>query len=147
MNRQVTDGNKSELKYLEITEEILDGIFPKEEIKKVKLLEHEKKLYGDIIIDIYGRPQLVRDFKTAKESEDKQEEDVEYRRLHHCIAIISPYANIHISILFIIILSFFSCIFSNIISVLTTIIIIISIITLDYEYRLGLAAWDSELIS
>merc|ERR1711892_385188 len=147
MNRQVTHGNNSELNYLEITEEILDGIFPEEEIKKVKLLEHEKKLCGDFIIDIYGRPQLVSDFKTAKESEVKQEEDIEYRRLHQCIAILSLYANIHISIIFIIILSFLSCIFSNIISVLTTIIIIVSIVTVDYKYKLGLAVWDSELIS
>merc|ERR1712123_453391 len=113
----------------EITEEILDGIFPEEEIKKVKVLENEKKLCGDFIIDIYGKPQLE-----------------EYRRLDHCFAIISPYANIHISVLFIIILSFLSCIFANIISVLTTILIIVSIVTLDYKYNLGLAAWDSELI-
>merc|ERR1711892_307252 len=144
MNRQFTDGNNSELNYLEITEEILDGIFPEEEIKKVKLLENEKKLCADFIIDIYGKPQLVSDFKTANKSEWKQEE---YRRLDHCFAIISPYATIHISVLFIIILSFLSCIFANIISVLTTIIIISSIVTLDYKYKLGLAAWDSELIS
>merc|ERR1711892_161240 len=144
MNRQFTDGNNSELNYLEITEEILDGIFPEEEIKKVKLLENEKKLCGDFIIDIYGRPQLVSDFKTANKSELKQED---YRRLHQCIAIISPYANIHISVLFIIIISFLSCIFTNIISVLTTIFIIVSIVTVDCKYKLGLAVRDSELIS
>merc|ERR1711892_316229 len=130
MNRQFTDGNNSELNYLEITEEILDGIFPEEEIKKVKLLENEKKLCGDIIIDMYGRPQLVSDFKTANKSKLKQED---YRRLHQCIAIISPYANIHISVLFIIILS---CIFTNIISVFTTIFIIVSIVAVDYKYKL-----------
>merc|ERR1712123_312387 len=128
MNRQVTDGNNRELNYLEITEEILDGIFTEEEIKKVTLLENEKKLCSDFIIDIYGRPQLVSDFKTANKSELKQED---YRRLHQFIAIISPYANIHISVL-IIIISFLSCIFTNIISVFTTIFIIVSIVAVDY---------------
>merc|ERR1711862_621113 len=52
-----TKKNKTEeeLRYLDITDEILDGVFPEEEIRKLKKIKSRE----EFIIDIYGRPQLI----------------------------------------------------------------------------------------
>merc|ERR1719317_427769 len=140
MNKE-TKKNKTEeeLRYLDITDEILDGVFPEEEI----------------IIDIYGRPQLINNEKVSLETKDGDQTNIivenkkeirNSKKLHQIAELLLPYANIHISILFIIVLSFLSCIFVNIISVIITILFIISIIKLDQKYQFGLAICDSHLI-
>merc|ERR1712168_786844 len=148
-----TKNNKAEeeLRYLDITEEILDGVFPEEEIRKLK----KTKTGEDCIIDIYGRPQLINHEEVSLRRRvgdqtniilDKKEEIRNYNKLHQIADLLLPYANIHISILFIIVLSFLSFIFVNIISVFITILFIISLIKLDQKYQFGLAICDSQLI-
>merc|ERR1711862_539 len=148
-----TKKNKTEeeLRYLDITDEILDGVFPEEEIRKLK----KTKSREEFIIDIYGRPQLINNEEVSLETRDgdqtniiveKKEEIRSSNKLHQIAELLLPYANIHISILFIIVLSFLSCIFINIISVIITILFIISLIKLDQKYQFGLAICDSRLI-
>merc|ERR1719312_2014335 len=149
--------NKSEeeLRYLDITDEILDGVFPEEEIRELKKIKTKTKIREEFIIDIYGRPQLINNEEVSLETRDgdqtniiveKKEEIRHSNKLHQIAELLSPYANIHISILFIIVLSFLSCIFVNIISVIITILFIISLIKLDQKYQFGLAICDSQLI-
>ena len=149
-----TKKNKTEeeLRYLDITDEILDGVFPEEEIRKLK----KTKSREEFIIDIYGRPQLINNEEVSLETRDGDQTNIivenkkeirNSKKLHQIAELLLPYANIHISILFIIVLSFLSCIFVNIISVIITILFIISIIKLDQKYQFGLAICDSQLIS
>merc|ERR1712142_660199 len=146
--------NKEEqkLKYLEITDEILDGVFPDEEIRKLKRTNKKESF----IIDIYGRPQLVNDVKDQIEDnisdkrnviKRKQEKSTIYETLHLITNVLTPYANIHISILFIIVLSLLSCIFINSISIIISILFVISLIRLDQKYHFGLAIFDNELVA
>jgi len=148
-----TKKNKTEeeLRYLDITDEILDGVFPEEEIRKLKKTKNGE----ECIIDINGRPQLINNEEVFLENRvsdqtniivDKREEIRNSDRLHQIAELLLPYANIHISIIFIIVLSFLSFIFVNIISVIITILFIISLIKLDQKYKFGLAFWDSQLI-
>jgi hypothetical protein len=58
-NNLYTD--ESDLKGLEITDEILDGIFPQEDIGEKTSLHSENSSSEKFIIDIYGRPQLIGD--------------------------------------------------------------------------------------
>jgi len=150
-----TKKNKTEeeLRYLDITDEILDGVFPEEEIRKLK--KTKTKSREEFIIDIYGRPQLINNEEVSLETRDgdqtniivEKKEDIRHsNKLHQIAELLLPYANIHISILFIIVLSFLSCIFVNIISVIITILFIISLIKLDQKYQFGLAICDSQLI-
>merc|ERR1712224_1160535 len=103
-----------ELRYMGITDEILDGVFPEEEIRKLK----KTKSREEFIIDIYGRPQLINNEEVSLETRDgdqtniiveKKEEIRNSNKLHQIAELLLPYANIHISILFIIVLSFLSC--------------------------------------
>merc|ERR1712179_649305 len=57
MGNTGTKKNKAEeeLRYLDITDEILDGVFPEEEIRKLKKTKNRE----ECIIDIYGRPQPI----------------------------------------------------------------------------------------
>ena len=156
-NQAMTTGTKKnkteeELRYLDITDEILDGVFPEEEIRKLK----KTKSREEFIIDIYGRPQLINNEEVSLETRDGDQTNIivenkkeirNSKKLHQIAELLLPYANIHISILFIIVLSFLSCIFVNIISVIITILFIISIIKLDQKYQFGLAICDSQLIS
>merc|ERR1719495_2248606 len=52
-----TRKNKAEegLRYLDITDEILDGVFPEQDKRKLKKTKNGE----ECIIDIYGRPQLI----------------------------------------------------------------------------------------
>merc|ERR1711970_768432 len=107
------------------------------------------------IIDIYGRTQLINYEEVSLENRvddqtniivGKKEEIRNSNKLHQIADLLLPYANIHISILFIIVLSFLSFIFVNIISVFITILFIISLIKLDQRYKFGLAILDSQLL-
>merc|ERR1711931_550421 len=126
-------GEEQELKYLDITDEILDGVFPDEEIRKLKKTNKKERF----IIDIYGRPQLVDDHIDQKEDNSsdqrnvtvkKQEKSTIYETVNQISNVLTPYANIHISILFIIVLSLLSCIFINSISIIISILFVISLI-------------------
>merc|ERR1719232_2263988 len=106
-----TKKNKAEeeLRYLDITDEIFDGVFPEEEF----------------IIDIYGRPQLINNEEVSLETRDGDQTNIivekkgeirKSEKLYQIAELLLPYANIHISILFIVVLSILSCVFVNIIS-------------------------------
>merc|ERR1711909_93295 len=143
-----TKKNKAEeeLRYLDITDEILDGVFPEEEIRKLKKTKNRE----ECIIDIYGRPQPINHEEVSLRNRvgdqtniivEKKEEIRNSNKLHQIAELLLPYANIHISILFIIVLSLLSFII-----VIITILFIISLIKLDQKYQFGLAVWDSQLI-
>merc|ERR1712062_168072 len=92
---------------------------------------------GECIIDIYGRPQPINHEEVSLRNRvgdqtwvivEKKEEIINSNKLHQIAELLLPYANIHISILFIVVLSFLSFIFVNIISVIITILFIISLI-------------------
>merc|ERR1719228_385062 len=147
MNRR-SKSKENNLKYLEITDEILDGVFPEEEILKVKVKENK------FILDIYGRPQLISNYEknesTCEQSNTTTEKLKEsgsdtYKKFHQATALLLRYANIHISVLFILILSFLSLLFTNIISAVTTVLIIFSLLALDHKYAWGLATGESQL--
>jgi len=149
MNRR-SKSRKNDFKYLEITDEILDGVFPEEEILKVK----ESNKENEFSLDIYGRPQLISNYEksesTCEQSNTIPEQLKEsgsdtYKKFHQATAILLGYANIHISVLFILILSFLSLLFTNIISAVTTVLIIFSLLALDHKYAWGLATGESQL--
>merc|ERR550519_3279556 len=145
MNRR-SKSREKDLKYLEITDEILDGIFPEEEILKVKKSKKENKFS----LDIYGRPQLISNYEKSEQSNTVPEQLKEsgsdtYNTFHQAAALLLCYANIHISVLFILILSFLSLLFTNIISAVTAVLIIFSLLALDHKYAWGLATGESQL--
>merc|ERR1712055_1255747 len=69
------------------------------------------------------------------EYQNKEELFSQCDSLFSCVL---PYTNIHISFLFIIILTIFTFILPNIISIIATIIIIISLVQLDQRYKWGI---------
>ena len=142
MNRR-SKSREKDLKYLEITDEILDGIFPEEEILKVKKSKKENKFS----LDIYGRPQLISNYEKSEQSNTVPEQLKESGSdtFHQAVALLLRYANIHISVLFILILSFLSLLFTNIISAVTAVLIIFSLLALDHKYAWGLATGESQL--
>ena len=139
---------ESDLQYLEITDEILDGILPQEEIGEAISVKRENNIREKFLIDIYGRPQLICDCKD--ESDYDSEEDSSFQRepmkenstyfstIPHAVTELLPYTNIHVSILFIIILSILTLVIPNISSVIATIIIVISLVRLDHKYKWGI---------
>merc|ERR1719382_2364317 len=147
MNRR-SKSTENELKYLEITDEILDGVFPEEEILKAKESNKENKFS----LDIYGRPQLISNYEKSESEQSniipeqlKESGSDTYKKFHQATALLLRYANIHISVLFILILSFLSLVFTNIISAVTTVLIIFSLLALDHKYAWGLATGESQL--
>merc|ERR1719370_264532 len=93
--------------------------------KRKKKLKNTKNR-EECIIDIYGRPQLINHEEVSLRNRvgdqtniivEKKEEIRNSNKLHQIAELLLPYANIHISILFIVVLSFLSFIFVNIISV------------------------------
>ena len=147
MNTQFNNEDKSDLQYLEITDEILDGIFPQEDIEQVTAFQNEEHLTEKFIIDIYGRPQLVNGHNNdtySKEDtnilkETRTGKIFKSKSIGNIFALILPYANIHISILFIIILSLLSLMLTSINCVISTIVTIFCLVILDIKYKLGIA--------
>ena len=150
MNTQFNNEDKSDLQYLEITDEILDGIFPQEDIEQVTAFQNEEHLTEKFIIDIYGRPQLVTDHKNDNEHEadtnilreTRKRQRVKFKSHNQIVAFILPYANIHISILFIILLSLLSLMLTSISCVISTIVTIFCLVILDIKYKWGIAVHD-----
>ena len=152
MNTLLNNEDKSDLKYLEISDEILDGIFPQEDIEKVTAIQNKDNLKEKFIIDIYGRPQLISDNNndnksekdTNKLKETRKGQTVNSKSLAQIVASILPYANIHISILFIIILSLLSLMLTSINCVISTIVTIFCLVILDIKYKWGIAVHDKQ---
>jgi uncharacterized membrane protein len=136
---------------LEITDEILDGIFPQEDIKKVTAFQTEDNLNDKFIIDIYGRPQLISDHTTVNKGEEdtnipretQKGQTFNSKKLAQIVALILPYANIHISILFILILSLLSLMLTSFNCVISTIVTIFCVVILDIKYKWGIAVDDN----
>merc|ERR1712002_1247976 len=94
-----TKKNKAEeeLRYLDISDEILDGVFPEEEIRKLKKTKNRE----EFIIDIYGRPQLINNEEVSLETGDgdqrniivEKKEDIRHsNKLHQIAELLLPYA-------------------------------------------------------
>eukprot|EP00092_Neocalanus_flemingeri_P003254 GFUD01003483.1.p1 GENE.GFUD01003483.1~~GFUD01003483.1.p1 ORF type:complete len:161 (-),score=47.27 GFUD01003483.1:123-605(-) len=151
---------ESDVKCIKISDEILDGIFPAEEIGEEKSLPRENALREKFIIDLYGRPQLICNSGDSKNEDDSSEiEDVSdddssflreqmeislkhFPTFSQSVSFLLPYTTFHISILFIVILSILSWIIPNINSVISTIIIVISLVRLDLKYKWGITLCD-----
>merc|ERR1711970_1201967 len=129
--------NRSDLEGFDIPDEILDGILPPAEIGEALVGQTVLSTNENLTIDINENVDNVSDSESECGSDENSKNDsfLEYQNkeelFSQCDSLFScvlPYTNIHISFLFIIILTIFTFILPNIISIIATISIIISIV-------------------
>merc|ERR1711936_1207507 len=127
--------------------DIPDDILPPEEIGEALVGQTYLSTNENLTVDINENSDSESDSESECESDENSEnysflqyqnkKDL-FSKSDSLFSCVLPFINIHLSFLFILLLTIFTFILPNIVSLIATIIIIISVVKLDMRYKWGI---------